>query len=403
VEIGGQEISTSRIAGGAWRKWIDAWNPLWRRGMYSKRPTGVKRRPMVRTCALCFLLSGVVSVGAGAAPQIAVDLATYSFPDTVEGIAVAHTFVLSNVGDQELVIESAGPSCSCTKITTELATNRLQPGQSVELYALLDTNGISGRDPKQIKVTSNDPTRQPPNELTLTMVGNVIERQPYEMSVGDLVYDSYILLDVRDAAAYAAGHLMGAMNVPASQAATLASSLPPTVLTVFYDQDGNSATASGVTQTFHGAGLAYVYALTGGFDQWQESYGSTRVVSGEDPSWGAFLDVSGARSYSDSAVVKKYYVAQLRTDYILIDIRSASAFAGGHLAGAVNLSEADLGAYIEALPRETPVIVYSGDGADSERAAYSLWTEGSRAKSLLGGLTEWQKLHGSLLLVSSDK
>ncbi len=126
-----------------------------------------------------------------------------------------------------------------------------------------------------------------------------------------------------------------------------------------------------------------------------------RVVSGEDPSWGAFLDISGARSYSDSAVVKKYYVAQLRTDYTLIDIRSAPAFAGGHLAGAVNLSEADLGAYIEALPRETPVIVYSEDGANSERVAYSLWTQSSRAKSLLGGLIEWRKQYGNLLVVAS--
>jgi thiosulfate sulfurtransferase len=342
-----------------------------------------------------------LSVAADAAPQIAVDLATYNFPDTVEGMAVAHTFILSNVGDQELVIESAGPSCSCTKITTKLTTNRLDPGQSVELYALLDTNGISGRDPKQVKVISNDPTRQPPSGLILTMVGSVIEREPYQISVGDLVYDSYILLDVRDATAYAAGHIEGAMNVPASQAASLAFGLPPTVLTVFYDQNGESATLSGVIQALHGAGLAYVYALTGGFSEWQKSYGSRRIVSGEDASWGALLDVSGTRSYSDSAAVEKYYVGQLWTDYILIDIRTALAFAAGHLAGAVNLSEEDLSAYIEALPRETPVIVYSEDGADSERVVYSLWMRGARAKSLLGGLAEWQELHGNYLMVAS--
>jgi rhodanese-related sulfurtransferase len=299
------------------------------------------------------------------------------------------------------VIESAGPSCSCTKITTELAANRIQPGQSVELYALLDTNGLSGRDPKQIKVVSNDPTRQPPNELLLTMVGNVTEREPYQTSVGELVYDFYVLLDVRDPADYAAGHVVGAMNIPASQAARLATDLPPDVLTIFYDQDGQSATLSGVTQALHGAGLAYVYALTGGYSQWRQSYGSTRVVSGEDPSWGSFLDVSGARSYSDSAAVEKYYIAQLRTDYVLVDIRSPSAFVAGHIAGAVNLPETDVGAYIETLPRETPVIVYSADGADSERVVYDLWMRGARAQSLLGGLAMWQELHGDFLLVAS--
>jgi thiosulfate sulfurtransferase len=357
-----------------------------------------KRRTMKRVLGPLTLMILWLGLASSGAPQLAVDLATYEFPDTVEGMAVAHVFILSNIGDRELVIESAGSSCSCTKITTELAANRIQPGQSVELYALLDTNGISGRDPKQVAVMSNDPTRP---EFTLTMVGNVIAREPYQTSVGDLVYDSYILLDVRDPAAYVAGHLVGALNVPASQAATLASSLPPTVLTVFYDQDGESSSMAGVTQTLHGAGIAYVYALTGGFSQWQKSYGSTRIVRGEDASWGSFLDVSGTRSYSSSAEVDKYYVAQLRTDYVLIDIRSPSAFAAGHIAGALNLPETDVGAYIETLPRETPIIVYSEDGTDSESVVHDLWTRGSRAQSLLGGLALWRELHGSFLLVAS--
>ena len=180
-----------------------------------------ERRTMRRILVALAMMVMLLGIAVAAAPRIAVDSATYEFPDTVEGIAVAHTFILSNVGDQELVIESAGPSCSCTKITTELPANRLQPGQSVELYALLDTNGLSGRDPKQITVISNDPTRQPPDELLLTMVGNVTERQPYQTSVGELVYDSYVLLDVRDPADYAAGHVVGAMNIPASQARTV--------------------------------------------------------------------------------------------------------------------------------------------------------------------------------------
>jgi rhodanese-related sulfurtransferase len=219
--------------------------------------------------------------------------------------------------------------------------------------------------------------------------------------VGNLFHDSYVLLDVRDPTAYAVGHLVGALNVPASQVASMAVGLPPSALTIIYDQVGASLTLSAVTQSLHGAGVAAVYALVGGLDKWEKSYGSARTASGADASWGPFVEVSGARNNSSSDVVQKYYVGQLRTDYILIDMRSPSAFASGHLAGAVNLPEVDLGAYIDALPRETPVIVYSEDGADSERAVYTLSTQGSRAKSLLGGLAEWQKLYGSFLLVSS--
>jgi rhodanese-related sulfurtransferase len=359
------------------------------------------RRTMRRTFALLALSLVWMGVAAAAAPQIAVDLATYNFPDTVEGLAVAHTFILSNVGDEELVIESAGPTCHCTKITTELEVDRLQPGQSVTLHAVLDTNGLSGRSAKQIVVLSNDPTRQPPNQLALTFLGNVTERQPYQTPVGDLFYDSYLLLDVREPDAYAAGHLVGAMNVPASQIALSSSDLPPTALTIFYDQNGASSTLSEVTQLLLRAGFTAVYALQGGLDQWERSFGPVRMTSGADASWGAFLDVSGAQASSGSATVERYYAARLLTDYVLIDIRSASAFAAWHLAGAVNLAEANLASYIDRLPQETPIIVYSADGVDSDRVVYSLWMRGSRAKSLLGGIAEWQRQHGDLLIVAS--
>jgi rhodanese-related sulfurtransferase len=356
---------------------------------------------MTKMSVLFVLLLGIVTVEAAASPQIAVDVAKYAFPDTVEGIAVEHTFVLSNIGDQELVIESVEPSCSCTKIAAELAASRLQPGQSVNLNAILDTNGLSGDEAKMLIITSNDPGPDGDYKTTLSFTGTVIERQPYQESVGNLYYDSYILLDVRDPAAYAAGHLIGALNVPASRVASLADGLPRSALTVIYDQDGASSALSEVTRSLHGAGVAAVYALVGGLDQWEKSYGSARMASAADASWGPFVQVSGTSSYSSSDVVQKYYVGQLRTDYVLIDMRAPAAFAAGHLAGAVNLTEAELSAYIDALPRETPIIVYSEDGTDSERAVYSLWMLGSRAESLLGGLTEWEKLYGSFLLVSS--
>lgn len=363
----------------------------------------LKRQRKVMTQARVLLVLAVVWIGvaASAAPRITVDSATYDFPATVEGMAIIHTFVLSNVGDQELVITSAGPSCKCTKITTALATSRLLPGESADLYAILDTCDLSGRIVKQAIVISNDPGSDGDYKLTLSFIGTVVEKQPHQESVGELFRQSYLLLDVRDPSSYGAGHLVGAKSLPASQVAALASDLPADVLTIFYDEHGEPANLTAITETLHAAGVSDVYALTGGFSQWQSSYGSTRVASGEDTSWGPFVDVSGARSPAESTPVAKYYVAQLRTDYVLIDIRSAATFASGHLAGAVSLAEMELAAYIGALPRETPVIVYSEDGTDSDRVVRDLWTQGSRARSLLGGLALWRQLHGDFLLVAS--
>lgn len=356
---------------------------------------------MIKTQVLILVLIQVAaSIGVVAAPQVAVDLQTYSFPDTVEGIAVVHTFVLTNAGDQELVVSDVRVTCHCT--TTVLATDRLQPGQSVDLVAVVDTEGFSNRITKTITLTTNDPTRQPPNQLQLTLVGNVVERQPFQYPVSDLAYGSYLLVDVRDATSYAAGHLIGAMNMPAERAASYGTLLPPSVLVVLYDQNGSTSTLSSVAQALHGCGVYAVYALYGGLDRWQKAYGAVRMASGADASWGSFLDTSGVRAYSASGDFELYDPTKLRRDYVLIDIRSAAAYAAGHLAGAVNLQETDISAYAEALPRETPVIVYSGDGVDSDRVVSGLWLRGSRAKSLLGGLDEWCIRYGDALLVASE-
>lgn len=337
-------------------------------------------------------------LAATAAPRLSVDVSVYSFPDTVQGMAVVHTFLLTNTGDEELLITEVQVSCGCT--ATALASDRVPPGESVGLTAMVITEGFRGAITKTIFVASNDPGRRSPNELQLSLTGNVLERQPYQHSVPHLFEMAYVLLDVRDPLAFAAGHLAGAMNIPADDIAGRAASLPPGVLTIFYDQDGDSATLEAVTQALHDGGVAAAYALRGGLDAWQQDYGSARVVAGHDAPL-EFLDTSGARNASTSSSVREYDAGRLLTDYVLVDFRPATDYAAGHLAGAINLSELALVELLATLPRETPVIVTSEDGTDSDRIVESLQAQGIYAKSLLGGLAEWQRQHGALLLVAS--
>jgi rhodanese-related sulfurtransferase len=122
-----------------------------------------------------------------------------------------------------------------------------------------------------------------------------------------------------------------------------------------------------------------------------------------DPTWGEFLDTSGVRVVSGSAETLTYYAPQLLTDCVLVDLRAPEDYAAGHLAGAVNLAANDVVAYIAELKRETPIIVYSSDGATSDRVAYELWTQGRRATSLLGGLAEWTAQRGYDFIVVSAR
>lgn len=349
---------------------------------------------MTRMLAIVALLVAGLVLGVVAAPRIAVDSATYTYPDVVSGIAVTHTFVLSNLGDQELVISRVESSCHCT--TAQLASSRIAPGASVQLPVVFDTYGFAGQISRQIEITSNDPATP---RLDLRLTGRIVGRAAYQKAAAEYLNEAYVLLDVRDPMAYAAGHLLGAMNVPAGQAAALAPLLPPSLLYFCYDQDGS--TAPGAAAALRAGGLAVVRVLQGGIAAWsQRQPWSSLLAPGADSSWGLFLDTSGVRANyagSSSMVVDITAVGYSVT----IDIRPAASFALGHLAGAINVSEATASAYVNALPSSIGVLVCSEDGAASDRLADALSGRRSGVCSLLGGIAEWQRQHGGLLLVAS--
>jgi len=86
--------------------------------------------------------------------------------------------------------------------------------------------------------------------------------------------------------------------------------------------------------------------------------------------------------------------------YLLIDLREPEAYAASHLAGAINIPFAELESWIDRLPMEVHTIVlYDQTGALSDRAVYRLSARGlNQARSLLGGLDEWQRQYGDKYL-----
>jgi len=331
---------------------------------------------------------------AAAAPRISVDSATYNYPDVVSGIAVTHTFILSNLGNQELVISQVVSSCHCA--TAQLSSSRVAPGTSVTLPVVFDTYEFAGQVDRQIEITSNDPATP---RLDLHLTGRILRREAYQKSAGEYLNEAYVLLDVREPSAFAAWHLVGAMNVPASQASALARLLPPSLLYFLYDQDGSTAQAAATT--LRAGGLAAVQVVQGGIGSWsQRRPWSALLASGMDAAWGLFLDATGARGNyagSSSAVVSVSSVGY----FVTIDLRPASLFALGHLAGAINMMESSALTYINSLPSDVKVLLVSDGGAESDRLAETLSRQRGGVSSLLGGLIEWQKQHANLLLVAS--
>ena len=81
-----------------------------------------------------------------------------------------------------------------------------------------------------------------------------------------------------------------------------------------------------------------------------------------------------------------------RQDALVLDVRDAAAYAGGHILGARNLpvaridEKADLGKR-----KDRPLIVYCDSGARASKAAAALRQQGyTQVVNLAGGLGAWQ-------------
>lgn len=77
---------------------------------------------------------------------------------------------------------------------------------------------------------------------------------------------------------------------------------------------------------------------------------------------------------------------------VLIDVREAEEFAGGHAKGAIHLSKGVVELHIEdAVPNTaTPIICYCGGGSRSALVADNLQKMGyTNVASLAGGFRAW--------------
>jgi len=226
-----------------------------------------------------FLLS-IVSLGiiVTAAPKIEVDNPIFDFGEVLEGIAVSHKFILTNSGDESLVIDKVLVACGCT--TTELAKNTLEPGETVALEALVGTAGFSGTISKSISVYTNYTNDPKTPALTLIITGNVKQVEAYHVAVADLNYLFYLLIDLRDTEDYAAGHLVGAINIPHAQLEEWIDRLPTGVLTILYDQDGSLSDQA--AQTLKEEGFYEARSLLGGFDEWTRQFKAKYVFAASE-------------------------------------------------------------------------------------------------------------------------
>ncbi len=230
---------------------------------------------MKRSVTFFFLIVGLISISVVAGPRISVDNNVFEFGNVVEGIAIVHSFTLKNTGDEPLEIDDVKTPCGCT--TTELSKKLLSPGESVVLDVQFDTTGYSGWTSKKVYVDSNDAADP---RLVIRLTGNVGPAENYHISVGDVNYLYYLLIDLRDPEDYQAAHLAGAMNLPYDELSTWVERLPKAVLIVLYDDDGSISDQA--AEMLSERDFPEAKSLLGGLNEWARQLNERFIVTGDD-------------------------------------------------------------------------------------------------------------------------
>lgn len=343
----------------------------------------------MRYGAVGFLIL-VFSLCLWAGPKLSVSEKVFDFGEVKEGVLVVHSFVLKNVGDAPLTFtRQPGTSCGCT--SAPLPKMTLAPEESVELVVRFETTGYGGYQVvKYVYVYSDDPDVP---QLTLAIQGKVTPCAPYEDTAYMLRYRYRLILDVRDREAFARGHLLGAVNVPAGEISQALSWLPSTTIYVC-DEAGESGFS--VAETLRRNGFWAVRVLAGGLAGWAKELGHHLVV-GELPQAEPQIS-SGA--VSPSRLAQEYLV--------VLDFRDEEAYAQEHLVGAIHVGPSGLDSVLDYLlpaatlsPELQPYIfcVDEGEGVAGEAAQFLRSLGLSRAYALVGGLPQWRIRYGSDFMV----
>ncbi|MDJ0457039.1 rhodanese-like domain-containing protein [Arthrobacter sp. NQ7] len=272
----------------------------------------------------------------------------------------------------------AGSFCSAggsgervTTIGAERATNPLLQldGEEAFVEALL---GTVGTFPDYFLRLGEINKRGPavlPGEPRLTPLSAV--------SVEALLTDGAQVIDTRQAADFAAGHVPGSISIPfrpvfATWLGWLATPEAPVVIVRGPDQDPvDIATAAAKVGFDTLAG-----ELDGGYQVWGKDHAGTEGVALIGP---------------------EQMIDRLQAGASVLDIRQGGEYAAGHVPGAVNVELGYLPDSLDAVPAG-PVIVMCGHGERAMGGASILAASGRTGVSVFnGGPGDWAAAAGQQL------
>jgi len=213
----------------------------------------------------------------GDIPEIIVtDGESRNLGEVKEGIKTHVIFTLKNIGKARAtdisVHDLSKGGCTAVSKISELAA-----GDSAKLEFIFETLGYGGKEQlRQVKVRYNNPELSP---ITLSVIADVLPTEAHQVPIGELFYNFFVLVDVRDEHKFREGHIVGAIPVPADELVDWASQLPETFMIYLYSDDGELSDRC--AKILREKGYSRALSIVGGLAEWKDQYGERFIITGE--------------------------------------------------------------------------------------------------------------------------
>ena len=202
--------------------------------------------------------------------------------------------------------------------------------------------------------------------------------QPVVASEKFVASGNIVLVDLRSAAEYEAGHIARAHNIPLAQLGDANDDLPasPVAPIVLY---GNGDQAEKGYKILAKLGRKKVALAPVDFAAWQKA--GRQVATGTTPA-----EIVWVRELGKDEIGIDEFMQVVKTqaaDKLVLDVRTDDEAAAGHFVGSQHISLDQLAGMMGSLPKDKEILVHCTTGARAEMACTELHNAGFKSRYLI--------------------
>jgi len=214
------------------------------------------------------------------APELIPEKSIFDFGTVREGLNVQVNFTVVNRGSKEVRIEQIRTFAACVEARPP-SKHTLAPGEKILLEYIFESLGYGGATlNKQIEIHYNNQKLSP---LKLNVRGKVLPLESHQAPLGELTYNFFVLIDIRQPDSYAKEHIIGAVNVPFENihqwASEVAKSVSDELIIYLYSEDGKESDKAAAM--LRAKGYSQYLSIVGGLKEWKNQNGKKFLISGK--------------------------------------------------------------------------------------------------------------------------